>query len=89
MYQLGDCTQIVYANALRGLENTKSLAYIAIFSYIVICIPICYLSAFQIDWTYSGVSGVWAGIPIGLLIAGILFYGCFIKYVKRESKITK
>lgn len=74
LYQLGDCTQIIYANALRGLEDTKPLAYGAIFSYIIVCVPLCYFLAFQLDWVWHGVRGVWAGIPIGLSLAGVIFY---------------
>jgi MATE family multidrug resistance protein len=70
LYQLGDCMQIVYANALRGLEDTKPLALIAAISYIFICIPLCYIISFVLG---KGIAGVWMGIPIGLTIAGILF----------------
>lgn len=79
MYQIGDCTQITFANALRGLERTKPLFYIAFFAYCVVSVPLCYFFAFVID---MGVSGVWAGIPIGLTLAGIMFYTCFRKYTK-------
>lgn len=71
VYQLGDCIQIVYANALRGLEDTRPLAVISFVAYILVCIPLCYLITFEFD---AGVSGVWMGIPIGLSLAGILFY---------------
>lgn len=80
LYQLGDCTQIVYANALRGIEDTKPLAYIAAFSYILVCIPVSYLLAFEMG---LGVAGVWAGIPIGLSLSGSLFYLRFKKQLKR------
>lgn len=70
-YQLGDCTQIMFANALRGIEDTKPLAFIASFAYIAVCIPLCYVMSFVLD---LGVSGVWMGIPIGLSLAGILFF---------------
>ncbi len=71
LYQLGDCTQIIYANAMRGIEDTKPLAWIAFFAYICVCIPLCYVIAFPLG---LGIRGVWAGIPIGLSLAGILFY---------------
>lgn len=74
IYQLGDCTQIIYANAIRGLEDTKPLAFGAIFSYIVICVPLCYWFAFGHGWPWDPVAGVWGGIPIGLTLAGIIFY---------------
>lgn len=74
IYQLGDCTQIIYANAIRGLEDTKPLAYGAIFSYIIVCVPLCYWFAFGQCWSWKPVVGVWGGIPIGLTLAGIIFY---------------
>lgn len=77
LYQLGDCTQIIYANAIRGLEDTKPLAFGAVFAYIIVCVPLCYYLAFELNWAGAGVSGVWAGIPIGLSVAGIIFYTRF------------
>lgn len=82
LYQLGDCTQIVYANALRGIEDTKPLAFIAGFSYILICIPLSYLIAFTFG---KGIVGVWMGIPIGLTLAGILFFVRFRKKLNCKS----
>lgn len=79
-YQLGDCTQITFANALRGIERTLPLMYIAIFAYIIVCIPLCYVLAFPVG---AGVHGVWAGIPLGLSIAGLLFGITFRKYTKK------
>lgn len=79
IYQFGDCTQIVYANALRGIEDTKPLAYIAVFAYILVCLPLSYLIAFKFGF---GVSGVWMGIPIGLSLAGLLFFTRFRRKLK-------
>lgn len=79
LYQFGDCTQIIFANAMRGLEDTKPLAWIAFFSYIIICLPLCYIFAFVLDW---GVVGVWGGIPIGLFIAGVFFRYKFNKRLR-------
>lgn len=80
LYQLGDCTQITFANALRGIEKTWPLLKIAAFAYIIICIPLCYVLAFTLN---MGVHGVWAGIPLGLSIAGLLFWITFRKYTKK------
>lgn len=86
IYQLGDCTQIIYANAIRGLEDTKPLAYGAVFSYIVICVPLCYWFAFGHGWPWSPVAGVWGGIPIGLTVAGFIFGTRFYLTLRRLSK---
>lgn len=99
LYQLGDCLQITYANALRGVERTKPLPIIAFFSYFFISIPICHFCTFKF-MTYmenydlailldlwSPEMGLWLGIPFGLLTAGILFHVVFkikIKSLKRS-----
>ena len=86
LYQLGDCLQITYANALRGLSYTKPLPIIASFSYLLLCIPLSYFYTFNFsswiesvgmdylvsDWWRPEI-GLWLGIPFGLLLAGIFF----------------
>lgn len=80
LYQSGDCTQIIYANALRGIEDTKPLAWISFIAYICVCIPSCYCIAFAFK---QGIEGIWAGIPIGLTLAGILFFARFQSKLKQ------
>lgn len=91
-YQLGDCLQITYANALRGLGHTRPLPIIASISYLLICIPISYFYTFKYsswmvshgmefmvwDW-WSPEYGLWYGIPFGLFLAGLLFHRVFKK----------
>lgn len=79
LYQLGDCTQITYANALRGIEKTTPLMRNAFIAYVLVCLPLSYYFAFVAGW---GSSGVWLGIPIGLSLAGLLFYLNFRKQVR-------
>lgn len=79
LYQFGDCTQITFANALRGIEQTRPLMFIAFFAYICVSIPLCYFFAFVLDF---GSAGVWLGVPFGLSTAGILFYITFNKKIK-------
>lgn len=99
-YQLGDCLQITYANALRGLEQTKPLPIIASVSYFLISIPICYFYTFKFMtymesyelaylfdwWRWTPEMGLWFGIPFGLLVAGLLFYRVFRKKLYFLSK---
>ena len=82
LYQFGDCMQITYSNALRGIEETRPLAWIAFFAYICVCIPLCYALAFTFN---NGISGVWAGIPIGLSLTGILFW---LKFGAKLRKLS-
>lgn len=70
-YQLGDGLQIAYANALRGIKDVKPLAVIAFFSYFMICLPAGYLFGFRF---HGGAPGIWWGFPLGLTLAGLLYY---------------
>lgn len=81
-YQIGDCFQITYANALRGIEKTKPLMYIASFAYILVGAPLSYFFIFSLD---MGAHGAWLGVPFALTLAGILFY---LKFHKSMKKLT-
>ena len=80
IYQFGDCMQITFANALRGIAEVKKLMLYAFISYVIVCIPLSYVFAFIFGW---GGVGVWMGMPFGLTTAGFLFYFEF------RSKIQK
>ncbi len=76
LYQIGDGTQIVFANALRGISDVKPMMYIAFFAYFVISLPASYLLGFTFG---LGLYGIWLAYPIGLTTAGVLFYLRFNK----------
>ncbi|MBO4483364.1 MAG: MATE family efflux transporter [Prevotella sp.] len=80
IYQFGDCMQITFANALRGIAEVKKLMLYAFISYVIVSIPLSYVFAFIFGW---GAVGVWMGMPFGLTTAGFLFYFEF------RSKINK
>lgn len=71
LYQLGDGTQIVFANSLRGISDVKPMMYIAFFAYFVVSLPAGYTLGFILD---MGIYGIWLAYPIGLTTAGILFF---------------
>ena len=83
IYQAGDCLQIIYANALRGIESVKRMMLYAFVAYIVVSLPMSYIFAFVLDY---GAVGVWYGIPFGLTTAGILFYREFDLQTRRMIK---
>ncbi|MCR5313988.1 MAG: MATE family efflux transporter [Bacteroidaceae bacterium] len=70
-YQFGDCLQTIFANCLRAIEEVRSLMISAFIAYVVVSIPIAYLFAFPCG---MGAVGIWWSFPIGLTLAGILFY---------------
>ena len=84
VYQFGDGLQVAYANALRGIGNVKPMALIAFISYFLVCLPAAYLFGFV---RQGGALGIWWGFPIGLTLAGVLFYSRF-RYKMKNTKIV-
>lgn len=84
VYQFGDGLQVAYANALRGIGDVKPMALIAFISYFLVCLPAAYLFGFVCQ---GGAMGIWWGFPIGLTLAGVLFYSRF-KYKMKNTKIV-
>ncbi len=80
IYQFGDCMQITFANALRGIAEVKKLMFYAFISYVIVSIPLSYVFAFIFGW---GGVGVWMGMPFGLTTAGFLFYFEFRLKIKK------
>ena len=80
IYQFGDCMQITFANALRGIAEVKKLMLYAFISYVTVSIPLSYVFAFIFGW---GGVGVWMGMPFGLTTAGFLFYFEFRSKIKK------
>lgn len=80
IYQFGDCMQITFANALRGIAEVKKLMLYAFISYVIVSIPLSYIFAFIFGW---GGVGVWMGMPFGLTTAGFLFYFEFRSKIKK------
>ena len=70
-YQIGDCMQIIYANALRAIESVKAMMLYAVIAYVVISIPLAYVFAFPL---HMGAVGVWWSFPFGLTTAGLCYY---------------
>ena len=80
IYQFGDCMQITFANALRGIAEVNKLMLYAFISYVIVSIPLSYVFAFIFGW---GGVGVWMGMPFGLTTAGFLFYFEFRSKIKK------
>ena len=83
VYQIGDCIQIVYANALRAIEDVKMMMMYAFIAYILVSIPLSYLFAFTLG---MGPEGIWWAFPFGLTTAGVLFW---IRFNKTTRKVLQ
>ncbi len=81
LYQLGDATQITFANALRGTSHVLPMLWIAFFSYIIVGIPSTYLLCFTAGLaTY----GVILSFSVSLFLAAALFLTFFLRATRRS-----
>jgi len=70
IFQLADGLQALAAGALRGLRDTRTPMFIALFGFWIVGFPVSALFGFWLD--FEGV-GVWSGLAVGLaVVAGLL-----------------
>lgn len=84
LYQLGDAIQVLYANALRGMEDVKYLAIYASLSHLILEPSLAYFFGFHIGLTepVEQLTAIWSAFPIGLLLLGLLLRARFQKITK-------
>lgn len=82
VYQLGDATQITFANALRGTSKVMPMLWIAFVSYIVIGLPATYLMAIPAG---GGVYGIVMSFSVSLFTAGALFLVYFLRATRSKA----
>ena len=68
LFQLADAMQVMALGLLRGLQDTRMPMWFAAISYWVIGIPCSYTLAFVLGY---GAAGLWLGLVVGLLAAGV------------------
>ena len=68
LFQLADAMQVMALGLLRGIQDTAVPMWLAAVSYWVIGIPASYVLAFPLG--FGGV-GLWSGLVIGLVAAGV------------------
>ncbi len=76
LYQLGDATQITFANALRGTSQVMPMLWIAFVSYIIVGVPATYLLGIAWD---GGIYGIILSFSASLFLAGALFLYFFLR----------
>ena len=82
LYQLGDATQITFANALRGTSRVRPLMWISFISYIIVGLPSTWILAFPAS---MGVYGIELSFSISLFLAAALYLYAFLKATKIQS----
>ncbi|KAL0080250.1 mate-domain-containing protein [Phycomyces blakesleeanus] len=68
LFQIADGLAGVCGGAIRGLGRQKIAAWINIFAYYIVALPIGLFLTFKAGWNLSG---LWAGLSIALFIASI------------------
>jgi len=80
VFQLADAAQVMAVGLLRGMQDTRVPLAIAAFSYWLVGIPASWLLGIRLGF---GGEGVWAGLVIGLVFAGVLLSLRFWRRVRR------
>jgi MATE family multidrug resistance protein len=84
-----DCFRLVIFGALRGMKDTKFPLVVSIVGFWCIAFPVAYLLAFKFK---LGGIGIWWGIGLGILVAGVMLLIRFYRLVKRidlEALVTR
>ena len=79
LYQLGDATQITFANALRGTSHVIPMLWIAFFSYVVVGLSSTWLLAFPMG---LGNYGIVLSFSVSLFMAATLFLRSFLQVTR-------
>lgn len=79
LYQPADALQVVYSNALRGLEDVRRMALYACAVHLVLAPSLCYLFGYQLGLNDGGLqlTAIWSAFPLSLVVLGILLYRRF------------
>lgn len=79
LYQMGDATQINFANALRGTTVVRPMMWIAFVCYVIVGIPATYLMGIVLP---LGVAGILFSFSVSLFLAAFLF----LYYFNRSTR---
>lgn len=69
VFQMSDALQIIVGGSLRGLDDVKVPAWLAVFAYWIVSIPIGWFMTFKLDF---GAEGMWWGLTLGLTTTAVL-----------------
>jgi MATE family multidrug resistance protein len=82
LFQLADGAQVMALGLLRGVQDTRVPMIYAGLSYWAVGIPASYVLGFPMGW---GATGIWAGLVLGLVLAGVLL---MVRFWTRSVRIA-
>ena len=83
LYQLGDATQIAFANALRGTSKVMPMLWISLVSYVIVGLPCSWLLAIPAG---LGVWGIELSFSVSLFLAAGLYYVFFMRATREVEQ---
>lgn len=89
VFQLADAAQVMALGLLRGVHDTSVPMVYAFISYWIIGVPLAYWLGFRMGWEGEG---IWAGLAIGLAVAGIVLvtrFGRIARRLETETGVVK
>lgn len=86
LYQFFDGTQIILANALRGLADVKVIMWVSFVTNFLIAIPAGYLLGFPCG---MGIRGIWMAYPIGFLFSDLLLGRRALRLMRKVTKTSR
>jgi MATE family multidrug resistance protein len=85
IFQLFDGAQVVGLGILRGMGDVNIPTAITFLAYWVIGLPLGYLWGIQLNW---GITGVWYGLVLGLMVSAILLFIRF-KVISKHHRLKQ
>jgi MATE family multidrug resistance protein len=83
-FQLFDGTQAVVTGALRGISETRMPMVVNVIGHWVLGLPVGYLLCFRFN---LGVSGLWMGLSIGLVVTAVALTGVWWRRSARLASL--
>lgn len=83
-FQLFDGLQVVATGTLRGLGDTRTPMLWNLAGHWGLGLPTAYLLCFSVGW---GVVGLWVGLSIGLIVAGVVLVGVWARRIRSVTAL--
>ncbi|KAG0183400.1 hypothetical protein DFQ28_008889 [Apophysomyces sp. BC1034] len=85
LFQVADCLAGICGGVVRGLGRQNIAAWINIFAYYIVAMPIALFLTFYMGW---GLVGIWTGLSIALFLAAV--GECvFLYFIDWDAEVEK
>lgn len=85
VFQLFDGIQAVITGTLRGLGDTRTAMIVTLIAHWLLGLPVSYVLCFVLGW---GVWGLWVGLTLGLIVAGVILFYIWTMKIRHYQAAT-